>query len=79
MSETGGAVPLQVPSSGFGVDSGASLTGEEIVSPPVSPEKMVSVVGGQFDQFIYLTKKLVHLSVLLEQDTVSEDTRYPTF
>ena len=27
----------------------------------------------------YLAKKLVHLSVMLEQDTVSDDTRYPSF
>ena len=27
----------------------------------------------------YLSKKLVHLSVMLEQDTVLSDTAYPTF
>ena len=26
-----------------------------------------------------LSKKLVHLSIMLEQDTVADDTRYPTF
>ena len=26
-----------------------------------------------------LTKKLVHLSILLEQDTVTEDFKYPSF
>ena len=45
-------------------------------TPPVSPEKMMTVKS---DSFAYLTKKLVHLSVLLEQDTISDDTKYPSF
>jgi len=53
-----------------------SLTAEVTATPPVSPEKMMTV---QVDAFAYLTKKLVHLSVLLEQDTISDDTKYPTF
>ena len=28
---------------------------------------------------LYLAKKLVHLSILLEQDTVTEDFKYPSF
>ena len=31
------------------------------------------------DKMLYLAKKLVHLSILLEQDTVSEDVSYPKF
>lgn len=31
------------------------------------------------DQLMKLAKKLVHLSVMLEQDTVVSDTAYPTF
>ena len=28
---------------------------------------------------LYLAKKLVHLSILLEQDTVTDDALYPSF
>ena len=28
---------------------------------------------------LYLAKKLVHLSILLEQDTVMEEFKYPSF
>mmetsp|Transcript_32035 Transcript_32035/g.77741 ORF Transcript_32035/g.77741 Transcript_32035/m.77741 type:complete len:699 (-) Transcript_32035:188-2284(-) len=53
------------------------LSGAEVAeSPPLSAEKLMSV---HMDAFAYLTKKLVQLSVLLEQDTIAEDTRYPTF
>ena len=31
------------------------------------------------DSMLYLTKKLVHLALTLEQDTVAEDTAYPSF
>ena len=31
------------------------------------------------DKMLYLAKKLVHLSILLEQDTVTEDFKYPSF
>lgn len=31
------------------------------------------------DKMLYLAKKLVHLSILLEQDTVTEDFKYPGF
>ena len=44
-----------------------NLSAEVTATPPVSPEKMMTV---KMDAFAYLTKKLVHLSVLLEQDTI---------
>jgi hypothetical protein len=31
------------------------------------------------EKMLYLAKKLVHLSILLEQDTVTEDFKYPSF
>ena len=31
------------------------------------------------DKIKFLTKKLVHLTVLLEQDTVADDAKYPSF
>ena len=31
------------------------------------------------EKMVYLAKKLVHLSILLEQDTVTEDFKYPSF
>ena len=31
------------------------------------------------EKMFFLAKKLVHLSILLEQDTVTEDFRYPSF
>ena len=31
------------------------------------------------DKMLYLAKKLVHLSILLEQDTVTDDHQYPSF
>ena len=31
------------------------------------------------DKMLYLAKKLVHLSILLEQDTVTDDFKYPSF
>ena len=42
----------------------------------VSPSQM----GGlERDKMLYLAKKLVHLSILLEQDTVQDDFKYPSF
>ena len=42
----------------------------------VSPVQMGSL---ERDKMLYLAKKLVHLSILLEQDTVTEDFKYPSF
>ena len=39
--------------------------------------KQVATLGA--DSMLYLTKKLVHLALTLEQDTVAEDTAYPSF
>ena len=48
--------------------------------PPKSPsitQQQLSPL--KTEQISYLAKKLVHLSVMLEQDTVLGDTAYPTF
>ena len=42
----------------------------------VTPADMLKVDG---PSMTYLAKKLFNLSILLEQDTVSEDIKYPTF
>lgn len=42
----------------------------------ISPVAMGSL---ERDKMLYLAKKLVHLSILLEQDTVTEDYKYPSF
>ena len=40
---------------------------------------MRQVAGIAPDSVVYLTKKLVSLSFLLEQDTILDDTKYPSF
>ena len=42
----------------------------------ISPSQMGSL---ERDKMLYLAKKLVHLSILLEQDTVTDDFKYPSF
>ena len=42
----------------------------------ITPEQVAKVDPGSM---AYLAKKLYNLSMLLEQDTVSEDLAYPTF
>ena len=42
----------------------------------VTPADMMKVDASSMT---YLAKKLFNLSILLEQDTVSEDIKYPTF
>ena len=42
----------------------------------ITPADMEKV---ETKDMLYLTKKLFNLSILLEQDTVSEDIKYPTF
>ena len=42
----------------------------------IRPEQVATLSR---DTLRFLTKKLVHLTVLLEQDTVSEDVSYPKF
>ena len=56
------------------------LMGEQNGTPPKSPsitQQQLSPL--KTEQISYLAKKLVHLSVMLEQDTVLSDTAYPTF
>ena len=40
------------------------------------PEQVATL---DLDTMRFLTKKLVHLTVLLEQDTVADDAKYPSF
>ena len=40
---------------------------------------MRKLAADSSDSMLYLTKKLVHLALTLEQDTVAEDTAYPSF
>jgi len=42
----------------------------------ISPVKIGAL---ERDKMLYLAKKLVHLSILLEQDTVVDDFAYPSF
>ena len=42
----------------------------------ISPSACASL---KRDEMLYLAKKLVHLSILLEQDTVVDDFAYPSF
>ena len=42
----------------------------------ITPSDMTKVSG---KDMAYLTKKLFNLSLLLEQDTISDDVNYPTF
>ena len=45
----------------------------------ISPEHVKQMGSLDRDKMLYLSKKLVHLSILLEQDTVVEDFKYPSF
>ena len=58
----------------------ASMSRSPGAKPPVSPsitKKQLTPVSRE--DLSYLAKKLVHLSVMLEQDTVADDTKYPAF
>jgi len=55
---------------------GMKANGVEKPTGKVTPADMLKVDAGSM---AYLTKKLFNLSILLEQDTVSEDIQYPTF
>merc|ERR1712167_523770 len=45
-------------------------------TPPITAARMGEVGASDLT---FLAKKLVHLSILLEQDTVCTDTAYPSF
>ena len=49
------------------------------VFPGIGLAASVAGVRRITDKMLYLAKKLVHLSILLEQDTVTEDYKYPSF
>ena len=53
------------------------------VSPPqvpyVRPVRAEALKGVDAQSLSYLTKKLVNLSVLLNQDTLADDRHYPSF
>tara|TARA_B110001452_G_scaffold67890_1_gene54659 strand:- start:4789 stop:6057 length:1269 start_codon:yes stop_codon:yes gene_type:complete len=53
--------------------SSTARGGENIV---IRPEQVATLSR---DTLRFLTKKLVHLTVLLEQDTVADDAKYPSF
>ena len=70
----------RVPSGNFGGDMTArrmmAMDGNAPKSPQITKEQLSPVKAATLS---YLSKKLVHLSVMLEQDTVLSDTAYPTF
>ena len=81
-SEVRAVMTPRVPRSASGGDMTARrLMGEQMNgTPPKSPsitQQQLSPL--KTEQISYLAKKLVHLSVMLEQDTVLGDTAYPTF
>ena len=53
-----------------------AMDGNAPKSPQITKEQLSPVKAATLS---YLSKKLVHLSVMLEQDTVLSDTAYPTF
>jgi len=67
------------------VPSGGDITARRFMAEnngtaPRSPAITVQQLSPLSSQKLsYLSKKLVHLSVMLEQDTVLSDTAYPTF
>ena len=67
----------RVPSSG-------GMTPRRSVETPNGTPKSPQITTQQLSPLStktlsYLSKKLVHLSVMLEQDTVLSDTAYPAF
>lgn len=46
------------------------------LAEPITPARMM---GANAPDLTFLTKKLIQLSILLEQDTVATDTAYPSF
>ena len=72
----------RVPSGSFGGDMTArrmmALDSQKNVpkSPQITTQQLSPLKA---ETLSYLSKKLVHLSVMLEQDTVLSDTAYPTF
>ena len=76
-----GRMTPRVPSGGdmtarrlAGLDLGSN--GATPKSPQITPQQLSPLSTKNLS---YLSKKLVHLSVMLEQDTVLSDTAYPTF
>jgi ankyrin repeat protein len=70
----------RVPSNTRGDSTARRLAAEAANGSPKSPSitaKQLTPVSTE--KLSYLSKKLVHLSVMLEQDTVLSDTAYPTF
>ena len=66
------------------VPSGGDMTARRLMaesggapkSPQITPQQLSPLKAQTLSS---LAKKLVHLSVMLEQDTVLSDTAYPTF
>ena len=67
----------RVPSSGDMTARRLAAADSPTVASPSITETQLSPLSTQ--TLSYLSKKLVHLSVMLEQDTVLSDTSYPTF
>ena len=70
----------RVPTSGGGDMTARRLMAESMGSTPKSPQITTQQLSPLSTKTLsYLSKKLVHLSVMLEQDTLVSDTAYPTF
>ena len=79
-----GILTPRVPKSGGGDMTARRLTSESphgsLGSQPRSPSIMKEQLSPlPRDTLTSLSKKLVHLSIMLEQDTVLSDTSYPSF
>jgi hypothetical protein len=67
----------RVPSSGDMTARRLAAADSPMVASPSITQTQLSPLSTQ--TLSYLSKKLVHLSVMLEQDTVLSDTSYPSF
>ena len=68
----------RMPIGGHGAHrAGFTPRGSKPSEPVVLTPEQVAILDR--DTMKFLTKKLVHLTVLLEQDTVADDAKYPSF
>lgn len=75
---SGDVAPKMTPRMPLGGGRAGSGTARGGAAEPVvlKPEQVATL---DRDKIKFLTKKLVHLTVLLEQDTVADDAKYPSF
>ena len=75
-SDVKNMITPRVPSSGDMTARRLAAEASAPKSPQITAQQLSPVSSKQLS---YLSKKLCHLSLMLEQDTVVSDTAYPTF